>query len=139
MRVSTEARNSSSWAMRIWASKIRDSSGPARLGLHLAHGDGPVLHVREVPAHDQRGGTCHAGRHTDSPEHPVHWTVSPKPVATRSASALAACSASGPSARIVIELPHSAASIITPMILFPLTPTPSLQISMSELNELASL
>src|SRR6185295_4464694 len=30
IRVSTEARKSRSWAMRIWASKMRDSSGPAR-------------------------------------------------------------------------------------------------------------
>src|SRR5687767_12532800 len=93
---------------------------------------GPIFHLREIPSQDQRRRAGYARRDPDPAKDVGHWTVSPKPVATRSARALAACSASGPLARMVMELPHSAASIMTPIMLFPFTPTPSLQISMSE-------
>ena len=49
-----------------------------------------------------------------------------------------ASSASAPLARTVMVLPHSAASIMTPMMLLPLTGTPSLTSSTSLTKVLAS-
>src|SRR5687768_5722337 len=83
--------------------------------LHFIGPHRPVGHSREIQAHDQRRPPGNAGRHTDSSELPRRAHCSPNPPATSSASARAACSASGPFARMVIELPHSAASIITPI------------------------
>src|SRR5918994_1345221 len=106
--------------------------------LDLIGSNRPIFDFGEIPAEDQRRCAGDSRRDSNPSEDVGHWTVSPKPVATKSTKALAACSASGPLARMVIELPHSAASIITPMMLLPFTPTPSLQISMSELKVLAS-
>src|SRR5829696_646645 len=100
--------------------------------------DRPIGNLGEVPAHDQGWSPGDARRDADAAELPGAAHCSPNPSATSAASASAACSASGPSARMVMELPHSAANIITPMMLLPFTPTPSLQISISAVNELAS-
>src|SRR5690606_41094861 len=62
---------------------------------------------------DARGGrdAAEGAQHQDSP----------KPRLMRSAIESSAISSSGPLARTVRVEPHSAASIITPMMLFPLT------------------
>src|SRR5437867_3537186 len=71
------------------------------------------------------------GRHADAAQHPSAGHDSPNPEAISSLSAATASTSSLPRARTVSELPLSAASIITPMMLFPLTGMPSFTSSIS--------
>src|SRR5690606_21150710 len=64
---------------------------------------------------------------------------SPNRFATSVASASSAASASSPTARIVNSAPHSAASIMTPMMLLPFTSMSSLRSQISERKRLAAL
>jgi hypothetical protein len=111
---------------------------PRHLRVDLIGTDRAVGHLGKVHPHDERGRARDPGRDADAAERARHLTVSPNPLCTSAASASTACSASGPSARMRIELPHSAASIMTPMMLLPFTSMPSLHNSMSDANVLAS-
>src|SRR5882672_9266281 len=107
------------------------------------------------PAHHDRGADTDPRGDADALELPVAHSrpsfsrcsasrsssvrcISWNPSATRASSASIADSASSPSVLMVSDDPHSAASIITPMMLFPFTARSSLRTSTADLKRLAS-
>ena len=136
--------------MRIWASKMRDSSGPARCSTrwpsslqvadHVVHrlAQPPHLALDVRRAATVRSGTSGSPAARRTPGAQATPGETPMPRSERVTlmsprtrwpparpAPATACSASGPLARMVIELPHSAASIMTPMMLLPFTSMPS--------------
>src|SRR6266550_5315552 len=132
----------------------------AHLFLHLRPGHDPMRDLGHGPAHHDRGTDPDPGRDTDSLELPVAHSrpsfsccsasrisasrtscvrcISWNPSATRASSAAMAASASSPSVLMLRNEPHSAASIMTPMMLFPFTARSSLRTSTADLKRLAS-
>ena len=106
--------------------------------LHLVGTHRAVRDLGKVPLHDQRRRHDDAGRHADSADRLRDPLMAPR---TRPPPAGRARSPPAPRrrrrARIVMELPHSAASIITPMMLLAFTAMPSLNNSISQLKVLA--
>src|SRR6185295_7453763 len=76
--------------------------------------------IRYLPAQEIHVADHDARRGGYAPDLTFHYR-SPNLLAISAAMASIACSASSPSARSWIDAPHSAASIITPMMLFPFT------------------
>src|SRR6266481_2377925 len=132
----------------------------AHLFLHLCARHDAVRHLGHGPAHHDRLADTDPRRDPDALELPVahslpsasRWSasrssaarrssvrcISWNPSATSASSASMADSASAPSTLMVRNDPHSAASIITPMILFPFTARSSLRTSTADLKRLAS-
>ena len=110
---------------------------PAHLLLHVLGLDRAVRHLREVHPDDEGRRAGHARRDADAPERASHLS----PPRTRSPPARRGpappARRRGPLARMVISLPHSAASIMTPMMLLPLTSMPSFESSISAEKVLA--
>src|SRR5687768_5011440 len=90
-------------------------------------------HRGHFPEQHMRGPDDNARRSRDTDEDALHY-FSPNFCAMRSAIASTACWASGPLARMVSVAPNSAASIITPMMLFPFTSRSSRTMVISLLN-----
>src|SRR5262249_16177586 len=111
---------------------------PADFGVDIRVGDEAIGDVRHIETHDDRPAEPRARRDTNASKQPFIAHVSPNPRAPRATRPSTACCSSGPSARTVTLLPHSAASIITPMILLPFTDMPSLTTSISAVKPLAS-
>ena len=107
------------------------------LGVDLIGTDRSMRHGRHVPACAQGVTVSAARRRSDSVQHPAHWPCSPStelnssnsfsasPRSIRWARASNAASASSPTTRRRSFDPDSAASISTPMMLLPLTSSPS--------------
>src|SRR6266850_1541348 len=132
----------------------------AHLFLHLRARHDAVRNLGHGPAHHDRGAETDPRGDADALELPVAhsgpsfsrcsasrssaWRsssvrcISWNPSATRASSASIADSASSPSVLMVSDDPHSAASIITPMMLFPFTARSSLRTSTADLKRLAS-
>src|SRR6266571_340987 len=120
-----------------------------------------VRHLGHGPAHHDRRSDGDPGGHPDALEQAVAHgrssssrssasrisasrtaavrCISWNPSATRASSAAIACSASSPSVLMTSDDPHSAASIMTPMMLFPFTVRSSFLTSTAHLKRLASL
>src|SRR5687767_2508375 len=90
-------------------------------------------HRRYLPQEDVRRPHDDAWGSRNPDEDALHY-LSPNFCATSSAIASTACCASGPLARMVSVAPNSAASIITPMMLFPFTSRSSRTMVISLLN-----
>src|SRR5690606_19791640 len=99
--------------------------------LDLLVGDDPVPHVRHLPLQEMGRADNDAWRCWYAAKSAVHQ-CSPNRLSMMVAISLSACSSSGPDARSRSVLPHSAASIMTPMMLLPFTSSPSLTIVMSD-------
>src|SRR5512143_3853676 len=131
---------------------------PPDLLPHLRPRHHPVRHVRQRGCHDQRRSDRDPGRDSDAAQQPFAHErtsvpgssstssrsasepvrcISLNPAATRASNASIATSASSPSARMFMDEPRSAESIITPMMLLPLTLSPSLLTWIALLNRLA--
>src|SRR5882672_1069767 len=115
----------------------------AHLFLHLRARHDAVRNLGHGPAHHDRGAETDPRGDADALELPVaHSGPSfSRCSASRSSawrSSSIADSASSPSVLMVSDDPHSAASIITPMMLFPFTARSSLRTSTADLKRLAS-
>src|SRR5882672_235756 len=127
----------------------------AHLFLDLGARHDAVRNLGHGPAHHDRGADTNPRGDADALELPVAHSrpsfsrcsasrsssvrcISWNPSATRASSASIADSASSPSVLMVSDDPHSAASIITPMMLFPFTARSSLRTSTADLKRLAS-
>src|SRR2546423_5711830 len=84
----------------------------------------PMAHVGHLPAQEVHVSDDDTRRSGNATDLPVHYR-SPNLLLMSVAIASSAASASAPSARITSEEPHSAASIMTPMMLLPFTSMPS--------------
>src|SRR6266581_4654922 len=132
------------------------SAQPPYFLLHPGARHHAVRHLGHGPAHHDRRSDGDPGGHPDALEQAVAHGPSPssrssasrtsavrciswKPSATRASSAAIACSASSPSVLMTSDDPHSAASIMTPMMLFPFTVRSSFLTSTAHLKRLASL
>src|SRR5207247_1099404 len=133
---------------------------PAHLFLDLGARHDAVRDLGHGPAHDDPAAGPEPGRDADPLELPVAHSrpsfsccsasrisasrtscvrcISWNPSATRASRASIADSASSPSVLIDSDDPHSAASIITPMMLLPFTARSSLRTSTADLKRLAS-
>src|ERR1051325_6291888 len=112
---------------------------PADFPFHFDGRHRAIGHLRKPPLQHHRGGECEAGRDADAVEDPLGARHSPNPDAMSALSAATAAASSAPCARTMMELPFSAASIMTPMMLLPFTGMPSFTSSISLLKVLASL
>src|SRR3989454_7312033 len=126
--------------------------------LHLGARHHAVRHVGHGPAHDDRGTDRDPRGDPDALQQPLAHAGPPRPSssacsasrssavrciswnpsATRASSASIAASASSPSVLMMSDEPHSAASIITPMMLLPFTARSSLRTSTAALNRFAT-
>src|SRR5207247_753367 len=130
----------------------------AHLLLHLGARHDVVRHLGQRPAHRHGGGDGDARGDPDSLQQPLAHGVSGvscpsvsssaasaggsiswKPSATSASSASIDSAASAPSVLMDSEEPHSAASIITPMMLLPFTVSSSLRSSTADWNRFATL
>jgi len=109
-----------------------------QLSLDLRGLDAAVRNVGEAGIHDPGRRDGHPGAYPDAGQGAHLDHVSSNPRRTSVARASAASSASAPWARMVIVQPHSAASIITPMMLLPLIVMSSLVTEMSAVNSPAT-
>src|SRR2546430_6474066 len=121
---------------------------PPHFLLHLHARHDAVRHLGQPRAHDHRGADGDPGRDADAFQqtlaHPASSAASSasepvrciswNPSATSASRASMHASASSPSVLMKIDEPHSAASIITPMMLLPFTVRSSLRSSTPHLK-----